>query len=148
MHPYTIHTDGFWQIEAKMSRTPDTEKLTINLGFVDLGQIELLVRNGFYSNRSDFIRTAIRNQLATHAEATKQATTRLTLELGLRHLSRQELETLQAKGEQLEIRVLGLATIDDDVSPELARATIASITVLGAFNASAGVKAALADRLN
>ena len=131
-----------------MNQFPDLEKLTVNLGFVDLGQIELLVRNGFYSNRSDFIRTAIRNQLATHAEATRQATTRLTLELGLRHFTRQELEALQKKGEQVDIRVLGLATIADDVSPELATATIASVTVLGAFNASAEVKAALAGRLN
>ena len=130
-----------------MSQISDTEKLTINLGFVDLGQIELLVRNGFYSNRSDFIRTAIRNQLASHADATKQATARLTLDLGLRHYARQELEALQAKGEQLAIRVLGLAVIADDVSPELARATIASLTVLGSLNASAGVKSALADRI-
>ena len=131
-----------------MTQSSDLEKLTLNLGFVDLGQIELLVRNGFYSNRSDFIRTAIRNQLATHADAMRQATTRLTLELGLRQFTRQELEALRKKGEQLDIRVLGLATIADDVSPELATATIASVTVLGAFNASASVKAALADRLN
>ncbi|MDP8996863.1 MAG: CopG family transcriptional regulator [Pseudomonadota bacterium] len=130
-----------------MSHPPDNEKLTINLGFVDLGHIDLMVRNGFYSNRSDFIRTAIRNQLNTHAEVAKQATTRLTLELGLRHFTRQDLESVRAKAEQLNIRVLGLATIADDVSPELARATIASVTILGALHASAAVKAALADRL-
>ena len=131
-----------------MGNFPDNEKLTINLGFVDLGHIDLLVRNGFYSNRSDFIRTAIRNQLTTHNDVTKQATARLTLELGLRHFTRQDLEAVKAKGEQLDIRVLGLATIADDVSPELASATIASLTVLGALHASAAVKAALADRLN
>ena len=131
-----------------MGNFPDNEKLTINLGFVDLGHIDLLVRNGFFSNRSDFIRTAIRNQLTTHNDVTKQATARLTLELGLRHFTRQDLEAVKAKGEQLDIRVLGLATIADDVSPELASATIASLTVLGALHASAAVKAALADRLN
>ena len=131
-----------------MGNFPDNEKLTINLGFVDLGHIDLLVRNGFYSNRSDFIRTAIRNQLTTHNDVAKQATARLTLELGLRHYTRQDLEAVKAKGEQLDIRVLGLATIADDVSPELASATIASLTVLGALHASAAVKAALADRLN
>ena len=131
-----------------MAQISDNEKLTINLGFVDLGHIDLLVRNGFYSNRSDLIRTAIRNQLNTHADVTKQATTRLTLELGLRHFTRQDLEALRAKDERLDIRVLGLATIADDVSPELARATIASVTVLGALHASAAVKAALADSLN
>lgn len=131
-----------------MAHAPDNEKLTINLGFVDLGHIDLFVRNGFYSNRSDFIRTAIRNQLITHADVAKQATTRLTLELGLRHFTREDLEAVRAKDEHLDIRVLGLATIAEDVSPELARATIASLTILGALHASPAVKSALADRLN
>jgi Arc/MetJ-type ribon-helix-helix transcriptional regulator len=129
------------------AKLPDSEKLTINLGFVDLGSIDLLVRDGFYSNRSDFIRTAIRNQLATHADTAKKAASRLTLELGLRTFARQDLEAIQAAGERLKIRVLGLVVIADDVTPDLARATIESITVLGALHASAEVKTALADRL-
>jgi Arc/MetJ-type ribon-helix-helix transcriptional regulator len=129
------------------TRPPDSEKLTLNLGFIDLGSIDLLVRDGFYSNRSDFIRTAVRNQLATHAEAAKQAASRLTLEMGLRTYGRKDLEAVQAAGEKLRIRVLGLAVIADDVTPDLARATIESITVLGALHASAEVKTALADRL-
>jgi Arc/MetJ-type ribon-helix-helix transcriptional regulator len=129
------------------AKPPDSEKLTINLGFVDLGSIDLLVRDGFYSNRSDFIRTAIRNQLATQADTARQAAARLTLELGLRTFARKDLEAVQAAGEQLRIRVLGLAIIADDVTPDLARATIESITVLGALHARADVKAALADRL-
>jgi Arc/MetJ-type ribon-helix-helix transcriptional regulator len=129
------------------AKPPESEKLTINLGFVDLGSIDLLVRDGFYSNRSDFIRTAIRNQLATHAETAKQAASRLTLEMGLRTYVRKDLEAVQAAGEKLRIRVLGLAIIADDVTPDLARATIESITVLGALHASAEVKTALADRL-
>jgi Arc/MetJ-type ribon-helix-helix transcriptional regulator len=128
-------------------KPPDSEKLTLNLGFVDLGSIDLLVRDGFYSNRSDFIRTAIRNQLATHADTAKKAASRLTLELGLRTFARQDLEAIQAAGERLKIRVLGLVVIADDVTPDLARATIESITVLGALHASAEVKTALADRL-
>ncbi len=128
-------------------KTPDSEKLTVNLGFVDLGRVDLLVRDGFYSNRSDFIRTAIRNQLSTHADVAAQATTRLALELGLRTFTRRDLEAVRAAGERLEIRVLGLAIIDADVSPELARETIASITVLGALHAAPEIKAALADRL-
>jgi Arc/MetJ-type ribon-helix-helix transcriptional regulator len=131
----------------KQAKPPDSEKLTVNLGFVDLGSIDLLVRDGFYSNRSDFIRTAIRNQLATHADTAKQAASRLTLELGLRTFARQDLEEIKAAGERLKIRVLGLVVIADDVTPDLARATIESITVLGALHASAEVKAALADRL-
>ncbi len=131
---------------SQLTKPPDSEKLTINLGFVDLGSIDLLVRDGFYSNRSDFIRTAIRNQLATHADTAKQAASRLTLELGLRTFARQDLEAVQA-GERLRIRVLGLAVIADDVTPDLAQATIESITVLGALHAPAEVKSALADRL-
>lgn len=133
-------------MDAKM-KTPDSEKLTLNLGFVDLGRIDLLVRDGFYSNRSDFIRTAVRNQLSTHADVAAQATTRLSLELGLRVFTRRDLEAAKAAGERLEIRVLGLAVIEADVSPELARETIASLTVLGALHASPDIKAALSDRL-
>jgi len=125
----------------------DTEKITINLGAVDLGRVDLLVREGHYSNRTDFIRTAIRNQLASHADAVKQSIVRHTLELGLRRVSRQELEASKAKGVRLQIQVVGLATIDDDVTPELARETIESITVLGALHASKEIKSALADRI-
>ncbi len=124
----------------------ETEKITMNLGPVDLGQIDLLVQEGFYSNRTDFIRTAIRNQLATHAEAVRQAVTRKTLMLGLQRYTRQDLEAVRAAGQRLRISVLGLASIADDVSPELALATIDSINVLGAFHASDAVKRALAER--
>jgi Arc/MetJ-type ribon-helix-helix transcriptional regulator len=124
----------------------DTEKITINLGYVDLGHIDLLVQDGFYSNRTDFIRTAIRNQIERHADATKQSVARKSLDLGLRHFSREDLEAARAAGQRLDIRVLGLASIAADVTPELAQATIASISVLGALQASAAVKAALADR--
>lgn len=126
---------------------PDSEKITINLGYVDLGHIDLLVRDGFFSNRSDFIRTAVRNQLERHREAAEKSTVRKQLDLGISHFTRAQLEAVRDAGEALDIRVLGLATIDPDVSPELARAAIASLTVLGAFHASAAVKAALADRL-
>src|SRR6266513_4521845 len=122
-----------------MIETEKTEKITINLGPVDLGQIDLLVQEGFYSNRTDFIRTAIRNQLTTHAEVVKRTVARKTLVLGLQHYTRRDLEAVRAAGERLQINVLGLATIADDVSPELALATIESITVLGAFRASAAV---------
>jgi Arc/MetJ-type ribon-helix-helix transcriptional regulator len=124
----------------------DTEKITINLGFVDLGHIDLMVQEGFYSNRTDFIRTAIRNQLERHAEIVKQSTVRNSLDLGLRTFSREDLEAVQRTGTMLRINVLGLASIAHDVTPELARATIASVSVLGALHASPAVKAALADR--
>ena len=125
----------------------ETEKLTINLGVVDLGQVDLLVQEGFYSNRTDLIRTAIRNQLAVHAEEIKRTLARRTLGLGLQHLSRKDLERARAAGEMLHIQVVGLAQIAQDVSPELARATIQSVRVLGAFHASAAVRKALADRI-
>ena len=131
----------------KADRHAESEKVTINLGFVDLGHIDLLVREGFYSNRSDFIRTAIRTQLDRHTDAVKQSVARRHLEIGLRHFTRADLERVRAAGETLHIQVLGLAVIASDVSPELARATIASIHVLGALQARPEVKAALSDRM-
>ena len=125
----------------------DSEKLTINLGFVDLGQIDLLVAEHYYSNRSDFIRTAIRNQLGVHAEAVKQVTARKMLVLGMQHLSAADLQAVRAARQKLQIRVLGLATIAADVTPELALATIESLQVLGALHASPQVKAALFSRI-
>jgi len=130
-----------------MAQQPDSEKITINLGFVDLGHVDLLVREGFYGNRTDFIRTAIRNQLDRHGEAARQSTTRRQLQLGLCQLAARDLEAARDAGETLDIRVLGLLTIAPDVSPDLARAVIGSVTVLGAFHAPPAVKAALADRL-
>ncbi|SNR77418.1 CopG family transcriptional regulator [Puniceibacterium sediminis] len=128
-------------------KTPDSEKITINLGFVDLGRIDLLVQEGFYSNRSDFIRTAIRNQIESHGETVTRSIERHTMELGLRDFSAADLESAKAAGEILHIKVVGLARIAADVTPELALQTIGSLTVLGALQASADVKKALADRI-
>jgi len=135
------------EIHRLSSKHSESEKITINLGYVDLGQVDLLVREGFYSNRTDFIRTAIRTQLATHAEAVRQSVRRHTLEMGLRRYSRTELESLRATGERIHVRVLGLAVIDDDVSADLALATIQSISVLGALQISPALRAALGDRI-
>lgn len=134
-------------IQELRPKTPESEKITINLGYVDLGHIDLLVKEGFFSNRTDFIRTAIRNQLERHQEAVKQSVTRHKLDLGLMRYNREDLEGARARGETLHIHVLGLAVIANDVSPELAAETIGSIQVLGALQASPEVKAALSDRL-
>jgi Arc/MetJ-type ribon-helix-helix transcriptional regulator len=134
-------------VQELRPRAADSEKITVNLGYVDLGHMDLLVQDGFFSNRTDFIRTAIRNQLDRHSDAVKQSVARHHLDLGLRQYSRQDLEAVQAAGETLHIQVLGLAVIAADVSPELARETIASIHVLGALHASPAVKAALSDRV-
>lgn len=150
-HPHTIHMDGKGEIVATENRElktrADSEKITLNLGFVDLGHVDLLVRDGFYSNRSDFIRTAIRNQLERHGDVARASVVRKELTLGLSHYSRAQLEAAQAAGEMLDIRVLGLATIAADVPADLALATIRSLTVLGALHASAAVKSALAGRM-
>jgi Arc/MetJ-type ribon-helix-helix transcriptional regulator len=151
-HLITIHIDGNEMVSmveriGQMAEVERTEKITINLGPVDLGQIDLLVQEGFYSNRTDFIRTAIRNQLTTHAEVVSRTVARKTLVLGLQHYTRRDLEAVKAAGEKLQINVLGLVSIAEDVSPELAQATIDSIVVLGAFRASPAVKAALAGRI-
>jgi Arc/MetJ-type ribon-helix-helix transcriptional regulator len=132
---------------APAPKIPDSEKITINLGFVDLGQIELLVQEGFYSNRSDFIRTAIRNQIERHAETVRQIVIRRSVDLGLRRITRDDLLAAQAAQEMLDIRILGLAVIAPDVTADLARDTISSLSVLGTLQASDAVKAALADRL-
>ena len=129
-------------------KVPDSEKITINLGYVDLGRIDLLGQEGFYSNRSDFIRTAIRKQLDSHVDTVTKSIERHTMELGLRDYSRADLEAVQAAGEILHVKVVGLARIDPDVTPELALATIGSISVLGALQASSAIKKALADRIS
>ena len=134
--------------ELRPKSTEVSEKITINLGFVDLGKIDLLVQEGFYSNRTDLIRTAIRNQLAVHADVVREAVARKTFVLGLQQYTRRDLEAVQAAGEKLQIQVLGLATLANDVTPELALATIESVVVLGAFHASPAVKAALVDRIH
>ena len=126
---------------------PVDEKITINLGCVDLGQIDLLVQEGFYANRTDLIRTAIRNQLSTHSEVVRQVVLRKTLVLGIQYYSEADLLAVQASGEKLQIRVLGLASIAPEVTPALALATIESLTVLGALHASPAVKAALVQRI-
>jgi Arc/MetJ-type ribon-helix-helix transcriptional regulator len=127
-------------------RAGETEKMTVNLGVVDLGQVDLLVQEGFYSNRSDLVRTAVRNQLALHADVLRQTVARRTLTLGLQHLGRAELERAVASGERLRVQVVGLVRVADDVTPDLARAAIESVQVLGAFQASPAVRQALADR--
>jgi Arc/MetJ-type ribon-helix-helix transcriptional regulator len=130
------------EVHELRPKTPDSEKITVNLGFIDLGRVDLMVRDGFYANRADFIRTAIRNQLERQDDAVRQSVARRQLQLGLSHYTRQDLEAAR----DLHIQVLGLATVATDVTPELARAAIASVQVLGAFQASPPVKAALADR--
>ncbi|TNF20222.1 MAG: CopG family transcriptional regulator [Rhodobacteraceae bacterium] len=135
-------------IRQLRDKTPDSEKITINLGYVDLGRIDLLVKEGFYSNRSDFIRTAIRRQIDSHVETVSKSIERHTMELGLRDYTRDDLEALRDAGEVLHVKVVGLARIDPDVTPELALATIGSITVLGALQASPEIKKALADRIS
>ena len=129
------------------TKLPDAEKLTINIGHVDLGQIDLLVAEGFYASRTDFIRSAIRQQISRHADSVSQTVARKSLTLGLTQLDAAALGAAQRAGQPLELRVLGLCHIAADVTPELARAAIGSITVLGALSASPAVKAALADRI-
>ena len=134
-------------VASLREKGPENEKITINLGFVDLGRIDLLVQDGFYSNRSDFIRTAIRNQLGAESEVIHKSIVRQTLELGLRDFTRSDLEAVRSAGEQIHVKVVGLVRIASDVTPELALATIGSLTILGALQASHDIKAALGDRI-
>ena len=123
------------------------EKITLNVGFVDLGQIDLLVQEGFYANRSDLIRTAIRNQLAAHADAVRDVVSRRLLVLGIQHFTAADLQAVRDAGERLQLRVLGLLSIAADVGVELALAAIESLVVLGSLHAPPAVKAALAARM-
>lgn len=132
-------------IKAKL---PDTEKVTVNIGLVDLAQMDLLVGQGFYTNRTDFVRTAVRNLLREQVASINQTASRERFVMGLQRYSRSDLERAVAAGTPLEIHVLGLASVDDDVTPELASAAIASVRVLGAFIAPQAVKLALADRIH
>ena len=134
-------------VRQPKDRVPDTEKITINLGYVDLGRIDLLVQEGFYSNRTDFIRTAIRNQLSGQAEEVSRSIDRHMLELGLRDFGVAELEAIRDRSEKLHVKVVGLVRIAADVTPDLALQTIGSLTVLGALQASPEVKAALSSRI-
>jgi Arc/MetJ-type ribon-helix-helix transcriptional regulator len=133
-------------VREQRPRTADSEKITVNLGFIDLGRVDLMVRDGFYANRADFIRAAVRNQLERQDDAVRHSVARRRLEVGLSHYTARDLEAARDAGTPLHIQVLGLASISSDVTPELARAAIASVHVLGAFQASPAVKAALADR--
>jgi Arc/MetJ-type ribon-helix-helix transcriptional regulator len=138
---------GWLEMSRADGKSSDSEKITINLGYVDLGHIDLLVQEGFYTNRSDFIRTAIRNLLDRHADSVGRSVARHKLDLGLRRYGRRELEALRARGETVAIQVLGLVVIEPDVPVDLALATISSLHVLGALQAAPDIKAALADRL-
>jgi len=146
---YGCHKDDLGTMDTREVRPKnyDSEKITINLGLIDLGQIDLLVNEGFYSNRTDLIRTAIRNQLGTHADVVKQTVARRSLVLGLHYYSKANLEAALQAGERLQIQVLGMASIAPDVTAELALATIESIFVLGTLHASSAVKTALASRI-
>ncbi|MCJ7658351.1 MAG: hypothetical protein MUO67_04285 [Anaerolineales bacterium] len=125
----------------------ETEKITINMGVVDLGRVDLLVQEGFYSSRTDFIRTAIRNQLDKQADEVEKVVSRKEMVIGTIFYNRKELEGLKAKKEKLNIKVIGMFILAPDVRPALALATIESVTIHGAFKAPEDVKLALADRL-
>jgi len=124
----------------------DIEKITINMSVVDLGKVDLLVEEGFYTNRTDFVRTAIRNQLTRHEDEVRHTVNRRALVIGVMHYGRKELERHRAEGRPLNVSVAGMFSLGDDVSPELAREVIESVKVVGVFRASKAVKDALADR--
>lgn len=126
----------------------ETEKITINLSVVDLGKIDLLVDQGFYSTRTDVIRTAIRNQLDTHTRELTETIDRQAMAIGVLAYSKSELEKKRAKNEMLNINMVGMLFLHNDITPELALATIKRIRLFGTFKASKEVKEALADRIH
>lgn len=145
---YIIQVDGKEATLPRQVKASDTEKVTINLGYVDLGRIDLLVEEGFYTNRTDFIRAAIRAQLGSHSGDMTALIERRVLDIGLRDFTRADLEAARDAGELLHIKVVGLARLASDIDAELALATIGSINVLGALQASPEVKDALGTRIS
>jgi Arc/MetJ-type ribon-helix-helix transcriptional regulator len=126
---------------------PEAEKITINMNVVDLGKVDLLVEEGFYSNRTDFIRTAVRNQLAKHDDEVRHSLGRRAMALGVLTYGRSELEEMRTAGERVKISLIGLLVLGQDVTPELALATIERLKIIGVFRAPAAVKDALAERM-
>ena len=120
------------------ARVPESEKLTINLGAVDLGSIDLLVAEGFFSNRSDLIRTAVRNLLAAHRDIVNGALVRQERTLGLRRVTRAELEALRQAGERIRIGVVGLVVIEPDVPADLIRGIVGTFIADPAMTAGGG----------
>lgn len=131
-----------------MNSMSDTEKITVNIGLVDLGRIDLLVQEGFYSSRADFIRTAIRNQLDRQKSTVDSITTRKSMVIGTLSLTRSELEKKLKEKEMVNVKVIGLFILTDDITPKLALDTIESVTVRGVFKAPEDVKEALKDRFH
>lgn len=126
----------------------DSEKITVNVGSVDLGRMDLLVQEGFYSNRADFIRTAIRNQLERQSTAVDSITNRKSMVIGTQVYTRKELEEKRENNELVNVKVIGMLILTDDITTALALETIQSVTVRGVFKASEDVKTALKDRIH
>lgn len=125
----------------------DTEKITVNANAVELGKIDLLVEQGHYVNRSDFIRSAIRSQLEKHSFEVQQAVTRNSYVIGALSYNKSDMEEFQTKGERLKISVMGILHLQKDIPASLAAEVIESAQVRGVFQASEAVKAALNDRM-
>lgn len=127
---------------------PETEKITINLGPVDLGRIDVLVEQGLYSNRTDLIRTAIRNQLDRHEPVIQAHAVKWSFVLGVESVTRSTLEEFRRQGKMISLRVIGMLKLADDIDPELALETIEAIRIRGSFQATPVLREALADRIN
>jgi len=125
----------------------DTDKVSFNISVVDLGKIDLLVEQGHYASRTDFLVAAVRTQLLTHVDTVQELFVRQSPLVGASIYSRKTLEKLTAKGKQLDINVVGLCMFAKDVTPELALATVHSLKVRGTFRASPEVKEALRERM-
>lgn len=120
------------------------EKITINMEPVDLGRIDVLVAQGLFANRTDLIRTAIRNLLDRHDTVINEVVVKQSFAVGVMHVGRRDLEQRVAAGERIAVRVIGMLSIASDVDASLARDAIESITVHGVYRAPDQVKALFA----
>ncbi len=121
----------------------ETEKITINMNVVDLGKADLLVEQGFYSNRTDFIKTSIRNQLSVHANVVDNVITDKSIYLGVALYNRKDLEKVLEQNKVLDIKAAGMVILANDIDVELATKAIKSLKVYGVLKASPEIKKAL-----
>jgi Arc/MetJ-type ribon-helix-helix transcriptional regulator len=129
------------------ARIETTEKITININTIDLGHIDLLVNEGYYATRTEFIKTAVKKQLDRHEEDTKKLIEQKAkhgdyeLSIGVGGFTKSELERIiQKKEAKIKMIFIGLFITPKDVTLELLEQAVESIKVYGVCRCSQEIK--------
>lgn len=120
-----------------------TEKITINVNTSDLGKIDLLIHEGYYSNRTDFIKSAIKSQVNKHDDEINMILSSKKKKdwfVGVYVLTEDELQALKRYGRKKAIRGMGLLIVDKDVSLDLMKTSISAIETYGVCRCSSEIK--------